>query len=318
MSLYPLSEEEFKNSELAHQSWYHSFEMLPGVHCRGQYEDDLIFPARRMLRHCEIKNRRCLDIATMEGLIPAIMSRRGAREVVATDVYTHCLPKIDAVKYYHKVAFDFVVTPALLGIRNSLVQMKKTGFDVVNASGLLYHVLSPLHSLFETRALVRTGGIAIISTYLINDDSYTMRFNVEGSFRPETNTFWYISAGLFDYMLRYTKLAPIDCLRVGSGDDWCGYAAVVCRAVDHVLPSSGDQWMARSEKESWEYEWNSRLDPSDSRLVDPVPYTGAYAREFIRPETGTVDLQKAVKFMPSLERLGEIRDTHFLKLNDVN
>ena len=50
-----------------------------------------------------------------------------------------------------------------------------------------------------------------------------MRFNVAGHMQPESNTYWYPSARLFDYLLRYMRLEPIDCLFARhSGQASCG------------------------------------------------------------------------------------------------
>jgi SAM-dependent methyltransferase len=242
----------------------------------------------------------------MEGLIPVLMARRGASEVTATDVYLHAIRKIAAIKHYYNVEFDFLVTPPRLGICDSLAQIKRTDFDLVNASGLLYHVLSPMHYLFEIRALLRTGGIAIISTYVLTANDFAVHFNISGHFQSDISTYWYITAGLFDYMLRFTRLAPVDCFRVGSGKDWQAYTAVICRAIEDVLPTRDDDWMKQSAAH-WESEWNSRKEMIRPQTAPDVVYSGAFAREYLRDDTGTVDLLKAVTLMPPVSCIGETK-----------
>src|SRR5207237_67553 len=87
------------------------------------------------------------------------------------------------------------------------------GFDLINLSGVLYHVFSPLHVLAGLRPALKKGGLMIVSTNVINRDDYSMEFNNSGKLQKEANTFWYLSIRMFDYMLRYFQLVPIDLSR---------------------------------------------------------------------------------------------------------
>ena len=81
-----------------------------------------------------------------------------------------------------------------------------------------------------------------------------MEFNNSGRFQSELNTFWYLTIPMFDYMLRYFQLAPIDCLQlryspqdtVHAKDPSAGYVSVVCRAVDDKGTAFGDNWLSGS------------------------------------------------------------------------
>ena len=55
---------------------------------------------RRMLRNCELTGMECLDLGSMEGLMPALMCRGGAGRVVATDALSHCVEKMATVRHY--------------------------------------------------------------------------------------------------------------------------------------------------------------------------------------------------------------------------
>jgi hypothetical protein len=50
----------------------------------------------------------------------------------------------------------------------------------------------------------------IVSTNVVNRKYYSIEFNDRGKLQTEGNTFWCPSIPLFDYMLRYLRLAPID------------------------------------------------------------------------------------------------------------
>lgn len=67
----------------AHQPWYHTMELAPGVVTPG------IFDLRETLRELpwpDVRGLRCLDVATFDGFFAFEMERRGAAEVVATDI----------------------------------------------------------------------------------------------------------------------------------------------------------------------------------------------------------------------------------------
>ena len=96
-----------KASQIYAQWWYYSIELLPGVITQGQYEDTFPFLPRTVLRNCAIGDMECLDLGSMEGLIPILMARNGARRVLATDAVDHCRDKMAAVQHYHGLSSEY-------------------------------------------------------------------------------------------------------------------------------------------------------------------------------------------------------------------
>ena len=131
-------------------------------------------------------------------------------------------------------------------LNNKLRKSGRASFDVINLSGLLYHVFSPLMVLAGVRPLLKRNGLMIVSTNVVVDDAFTMQFNNAGRLQEEINTFWYLSVPTLDYLLRYLKLAPIDCLYIPHRDVKSfarlvtdvesGYLSVVCRARTILYP----------------------------------------------------------------------------------
>src|ERR1700730_15487702 len=115
---------------------------------------------------------------------------------------------------------------------------------------MLYHVFSPLMVLAGVRSLLKRNGLMIVSTNVVADNTFTMQLNNAGRLQEETNTFWYLSVPTLDYLLRYLKLSPLDCLYISHRDikstvryvtdAESGYLSVVCRAKDDPLPSRQD------------------------------------------------------------------------------
>lgn len=320
---FPAAAAELAASGLFRGWWYYSVELLPGLVTRGIYPPDLPMLPRLMLRRCELEGAACLDLGCMEGLVPVLMRRGGASEVLGVDAVGHCSDKLDAVRHYYGADFEYRSVGLMYDLAGKLAGR---GFDLVNCSGLLYHVFSPLAVLCGVRPLLRRGGLMIVSTNVTVEDGYAMEFNDAGRLQAEPNTFWYLSVKLFDYLLRYLRLAPLDCLfvphaAVGTGEGFVfdkasGYLSVLCRATDEPLAARGDEWMPRSAATSWEYLWltdwarAARQRPAAARLK------GELDRQFFRTDIECLDLWAAVRGREPLTSAADPSDTHLLRLCD--
>lgn len=259
---YPRTEEELRASQLLNSWWYYTVELMPGVVAKGQYPDSIPMLPRQQMRRCDLRGASCLDVGSMEGLMAVLMRRGGAGRVLAVDGVDHCLEKMDAVRHYYDADFEYRTVGPMYSLSEKLAG---EGFDLINCSGLLYHVVSPLTVLTGLRPLLKRNGLMIVSTNVVVDREAFADFNAHGRLQVEPNTFWYLSTGLLDYTLRYLKLAPLLTayqphetmatewrMRTGKRS---GYLSVLCRATDEILPEDDDEWMADSAARSWEYEW---------------------------------------------------------------
>jgi len=278
---------------------------------------------RMLLRKCDLRRASCLDLGTMEGLMPVLMARGGAAKVLAVDAINHCAEKLGAVRHYYDVDFDYQNVGLMYHLDDKL---PGRAFDLINCSGLLYHVFSPLMILAGIRSLLKRNGMVIVSTAVILDDGYSMEFNNAGRIQVEPNTFWYHSIKLFDYLLRYLKLAPMDCLFVPHAeiqsdvryvfDKPSGYLSVLCRAVDNEMPTDDDRWMSTSVRSSWEYEGLTDWKRAARQPVSEISYRSEIDKQFFRSELECVDLWEAVTHgTPVISAETEL-DAHVLKLSD--
>src|SRR6266540_4578692 len=259
---FPDAAEDLAKSDVFTGWWYYSVELMPGLITKGQYPDSFPMLPRILLRNCDLRGTTCLDVGSMEGLMPVLMCRQGAKAVLATDAVDHCREKMAALRYYYKANFKFQQIGLMYDLANKLRKSGRLSFDVINLSGVLYHVFSPLMVLAGVRALLKRNGLMIVSTNVVIDNTLTMHFNNAGRLQEEVNTFWYTSVEALDYLLRYLKLAPIDCLYISHRDIKSsvryvtdvesGYLSVVCRARDDLIPTREDNWMRKSSQHSWE------------------------------------------------------------------
>ena len=86
-----------------------------------------------------------------------------------------------AVQHYYGLSFEYQD----VGLMYDLSKKIKRSFDLINCSGLLYHVFSPLMVLTGLRSLVKRNGLIIVSTNVVHSPDYVMEFNNEGRWQEE-------------------------------------------------------------------------------------------------------------------------------------
>jgi hypothetical protein len=153
-----------------------------------------------------------------------------------------------------------------------------------------------------------------VSTNVTLDHGYAMHFNAAGRMQSEANTFWYPSTRLFDYMLRYMRLAPVDCVFLPhwhpdvrsshAFDKRSGYAAVVCRAVDRA---DADDWMRESVRTSWEYRELADWGLADRQPESEISYSAATGE--------SIDVAAMIERAPPVEPPVTESDSHLLRLS---
>src|SRR4029077_12006655 len=324
---FPDTAEELETSDLFTGWWYYSVELLPGLITKGQYPDSFPMLPRILLRNCDLRGTTCLDLGSMEGLMPVVMCRQGAKAVLATDAIDHCWKKMAALRYYYEASFEFQQVGLMYDLSNKLKKSGRGSFDLINVSGLLYHVFSPLMVLAGVRPLLKKNGLMIVSTNVVADDTFTMQLNNAGRLQEEVNTFWYLSVGALDYLLRYLKLAPLDCLYISHRDIKSsvrymtdvesGYLSVVCRARDDIIHTREDNWMLKSAQHSWEYAGLVDWDFCNRQAATQVSYSATIEKDLLRDDTGTVDLLRGAS-RRAIHEAERSSDAHVLRLADIS
>jgi SAM-dependent methyltransferase len=280
-------------SKLFQDYWYYAIELFPGVFTPGQRHKNITI-TRKLLTRCGVEGANCLDIGTMEAMVPVLLKRRNAQKVCAVDMLNFT-DKIDLVQRCTGANFDYYPETRLEHTVDFLDRRGLTGFDLVTLSGVLYHVFDPMHTLGVARSMVRTGGIVLIETAAAAEDTAAMYYNDAGRHYFDWTSFWFISVPCLDAMLRYYKLAPIDCLYLQpeqlGGINVCRIA-VACRAVEDCLPLPHDRWM-RDATRTFDYTGAIRWDVQQKSLRrDPHPYDERAAAALPRHAgVGTCDLR---------------------------
>jgi tRNA (mo5U34)-methyltransferase len=77
------SDREVADEVRANRLWYHTLELRPGIITPGWFD---LRPITDRLPFPDVRGKRCLDIGTFDGHFAFLMEKRGADEVVATDI----------------------------------------------------------------------------------------------------------------------------------------------------------------------------------------------------------------------------------------
>src|SRR6266496_2314073 len=79
----PPDPEEARAAVAANPHWYHTIDVAPGVETPGWFD---LRPIVDRLPWPDVRGRRCLDVGPYDGFLSFELERRGAAEVVATDI----------------------------------------------------------------------------------------------------------------------------------------------------------------------------------------------------------------------------------------
>jgi tRNA (mo5U34)-methyltransferase len=157
---------------IAAHDWWHTIELAPDLVTPGGWD---LRPTAAQLPWPEVAGARCLDVGTMDGFWAFELERRGAREVVATDIgpaYTDVPARRRAQgPTVPRGKQRFALAAELLGSRASYVErnvydldpQEDGEFDVVVMGYVLQMVRDPLRALAAVRSVCR-GSLLLLDT----------------------------------------------------------------------------------------------------------------------------------------------------------
>src|SRR5262245_19049478 len=85
--------------------WYSTIELAPGLFSPGLNIPSIAL-TRAAIKAIPISGLKCLDVGTVEGVVPVLLARLGAREVVAYD-RVDWTRKVNFVKACYGVDFRY-------------------------------------------------------------------------------------------------------------------------------------------------------------------------------------------------------------------
>lgn len=152
--------------------WYHKVKLTETITTPGRDYDHMWNATRRLLNLVDYREKTVLDLGTWDGLWAFEAEQRGASQVVATEARALALENfLFAKQVLNSKAKPFFNVPAaeLSNRLRSVGLVEK--FDIIQHFGLLYHLRDPLLSFKECRKMLSKGGLLLIETAFIDNDS---------------------------------------------------------------------------------------------------------------------------------------------------
>lgn len=152
-----------------HALWYHCIDVAGDLVTPGWFD---LRPIVDSMPWPDLRGKRCLDIGTYDGFLAFEMERRGAAEVVATDIADHedwdWLPRErarragkDLAEFAGEKGAGFRIAASALGSSArrevcsvyDLTPERFGTFDVVTCGSLLLHLRDPFRALAAIRSV---------------------------------------------------------------------------------------------------------------------------------------------------------------------
>jgi tRNA (mo5U34)-methyltransferase len=222
-------------------TWYHTLDLGNGVVTQGMFDHRPVVD--RYLLPGDLAGRRCLDVGTMDGFWAFEMERRGAEEVVATDLSSpdeldwpprwrpRVEPTLDETKEER-----FRLVHEALGSRVRRVERSVYAldtdlgeFDLVFCGDLLVHLKDPVSAIERIHGVCRGSAIICnpVKRFRFARRRPIAEFDGIGEFQ-----WWLLSEGAMERMMRAVgfervEVGPSFELPARGGGRWRGRRGVM-------------------------------------------------------------------------------------------
>lgn len=235
------SERDELAREVASNTWYHTIDLGEGIVTPGMFDHR---PAvDRYLLPADLSGMRCLDVGTMDGFWAFEMERRGAAEVLATDVggvddldwpprwRVQVEPVLDETKQDR-----FALAHAALGSRVERIERSVYElapdlgqFDLIFCGDLLVHLKDPITAIERMRSVCRGSTVICnpIKRFRFGGRRALAQFDGIDEFQ-----WWVLSEATLQRMMFATGFARVEAgkrfeLPATGGGRWKGLRAVM-------------------------------------------------------------------------------------------
>jgi len=296
---------------ILNQHWYYSVELKPGLFTRGE-EFPAVICTRELLARAFPSGLDVCEFGTMEGAIPILLKRRGARSVVALDAIDQT-EKVRLVQACTGESFEYFPRVSLSRVKEALTERARlssysnewgqtkiqTGFDVVVLAGVLYHVFSPFHVIGLARTLLKQGGLLILETAASCQDRYAQDWVFRGDkwIYPSGSNTWFLTLKMLDHFLRFMKFKPVDCVHGPINEDIVRVAVAAIAVADPLPLEAESEWFMQSTK-NIDYDEIVDTEWAGSSPVK-IPYSPGDC-VYHSGLSGAVDIHLTVKDRPAL------------------
>lgn len=170
--------------------WFHTIDLGNGVATPGMWGRETQIPLRTAFDDIDFRDKKVLDVGTLDGLWSFEAERRGASEVYSIDVLPATGPGREA---YFRMAAEAIGSKAKYYPDLSVFDVSQLGvddFDIVLYLGVHYHLRDPLLALTRLRQVMKEGAILLDEGQVIDDPKIYAEFFYSRWFSDDGSNWW--------------------------------------------------------------------------------------------------------------------------------
>ena len=229
-------------TEVDRLPWYHTHDLGEDVVTRGMFDHRPV--ADRYLIPEDLTGMRCLDVGTMDGFWAFEMERRGAEEVVATDLGSpedldwpprwrqRVTTELDETKEERFYLVHGAYRSAVQRVERSVYELDETDlgrFDLVFCGDVLVHLKDPITALERMLSVCRSSAVVCnpIVRFPLGRGRALAQFDGISEFQ-----WWELSESALERMMRAVGFERVEVgasfeLPARGGGPWKGLRAIM-------------------------------------------------------------------------------------------
>jgi tRNA (mo5U34)-methyltransferase len=171
-------------------AWFHTMDLPGGVETPGAWARETGDHVTRAMNDIDFRDKTVLDVGCLDGRWTFEAERRGAAEIVATDLVSAVKPSREP---YFRLAHELLGSKAEYHTDVSVFELDKLGrrdFDIVLYFGVYYHLKDPLLSISRIRQVIREGGLLVIEGQVFDSPEIVARFFYRTPFTHDLTNWW--------------------------------------------------------------------------------------------------------------------------------
>lgn len=217
--------------EIGKITWFHSIGLRPGITTPGHANER--FTLSLLNLPADLTGKTVLDIGCWDGFYSFECERRGAKRVVAADVWE---PAGRAGFDLAREELGSAVEPVQASVYDLPGVLGGERFDLVLFLGVLYHLRHPLLGIEKVAACTKPGGLCFVDTLVdvgaLTDGRPMMAFYPGDEVNHDPTTWWAPNIFALQAMLKASGFAnAYSVVQLFAGD----------RTIAHAVKATDEQ-----------------------------------------------------------------------------
>jgi tRNA (mo5U34)-methyltransferase len=243
-----MTQDEIKAKAESFGRWYHAIKLTPTYTTMSLPFEDLWERIAEVQATVYYSGKSVLDLGTMDGHWAFEAERRGARPVVAGDIWPN--PRLAFAKEVFGSGIVMVPNADVHCLTDRIEPvMRQLGirkFDVIQCMGVIYHVQNPILALQQIRNCIADDGLLLIEAgcWLSRSDQPTARLNRGEMLYDDGSTYWLMDLNCLTWILELAGFKVEEAsIRRFTQQPRCERVCMICRPVERL--TTADNYGAR-------------------------------------------------------------------------